>query len=338
MQVLFGINFINPLKKSPICDIIELKKHKKPIFDRSKRGDTLEGLKKILDTEHISYEENVSAKRLTSFRTGGNVRLLITPKTRQELAKTFESLENLGIKKHVLGKGTNVLFSDDGYDGAIVSLSNFKRIAVCGKRITADAGATLHAVAVAAQKMSLSGFEFAHGIPGSVGGAVYMNAGAYGSDISAVLVGCECMNAESGEIVRLDAGELMLGYRYSILKDEKNLILLSAEFQLNGGDADEIYAKMEYLRLLRLEKQPLAYPSAGSTFKRPQGDFAGRLIEAAGLKGYTVGGAAVSEKHAGFVVNIGNATTADVLAVIEHVRATVYEKFGVALEPEIEFI
>lgn len=326
------------MKKSPNCAIIELKDPKNRFLNASEEGDTLEELKKILDTEHIPYEENVSAKRLTSFRTGGNVRLLITPTTKEELARVLTALKTLNIKKTVLGRGTNVLVSDDGYDGAIVSLSNFKRITARGKCITADAGATLHAVAVAAQKMSLSGFEFAHGIPGSVGGAVYMNAGAYGSDISAVLVGCECMNAESGETVRLGAGELMLGYRYSILKDEKNLILLSAEFDLNKGDADEIYAKMEYLRLLRLEKQPLSYPSAGSTFKRPQGDFAGRLIEAADLKGYTLGGAKVSEKHAGFVVNAGDATTADVLAVIDHVRATVYERFGVALEPEIEFI
>lgn len=298
----------------------------------------MEQLIEILREKNIPHKENVSAASLTSFRTGGNIRLVVYPRNRAELAELMNILQKMEMEWKLLGRGTNVLVSDNGYGGVLISLSEMCRIIVSGNNITAEAGAKLRSVAAAAQRTSLTGFEFAHGIPGSVGGAVYMNAGAFDREMFDVLVGCECMNAESGEIVHLDVSDLMLGYRYSILKDEKHLILLSAEFRLSPGDADEIYTLMEYLWLLRAEKQPLGFPSAGSTFKRPQGDYAGRLIEAAGLKGYTVGGASVSTMHAGFVVNLGGATSTDVIAVIEHVRATVNEKFGVLLETEIEFI
>lgn len=298
----------------------------------------MEELIKFLEQNNIPHERNVSASKLTSFRTGGEVRLVVSPASYLELFETARMLRELKTEWRVLGRGTNLLVSDAGYGGVMLSLSGMKNITVCDDRIVAQSGATLRAVAAAAQRAGLTGLEFAHGIPGSVGGAVYMNAGAYGSEMSDVIELCECLNMRNGKLVSLNKDDLRLSYRYSILKDAPHLVVISTHFALKHGEKDAIAQEMERLHRARADKQPLEYPSAGSTFKRPQGDYAGRLIEAAGLKGYTVGGAAVSEKHAGFVVNLGGATSTDVLAVIEHVKNTVLAESGVLLETEIEII
>ncbi len=239
---------------------------------------------------------------------------------------------------YILGKGSNVLFADEGYPGVVIEIgAGMEKVERTGDTgIRAQAGVSLSALAVFAAREGLSGLEFAGGIPGTLGGAVTMNAGAYGGEMKDVIVSAKVMD-EEGVVQELSCEELQLGYRTSIVQ-KKQLVVLEAEFLLKPGTTEEIQNTMKELNAKRREKQPLEYPSAGSTFKRPEGYFAGKLIEDAGLRGYRVGDAQVSEKHCGFVVNRGKATCAEVLQLIKDVQKEVKEQFGVQLEPEVRII
>lgn len=295
----------------------------------------------FLKDANIDFEENVDGKRLCSFHVGGKVRVVVRPKTADELEMLYDYLLDNDIKNILLGRGSNVVISDNGYDGAVVSLSALSRIdfdITDDNCIVAGAGVSMRALANFACENGLKGLEFAHGIPGSVGGGVYMNAGAYGGEIADILQSCLIFDMVSGRILLLRAEKCDFSYRHSIFMKNKNLIVLFATFELSEGNSDQIKAKMEELKAARMSKQPLEYPSAGSTFKRPEGNFAGKLIEDSGLKGYTIGGAQVSEKHAGFIINRGDATAEDIKKLVFHIQKTVKEKFDVSLECEIEFV
>ena len=296
---------------------------------------------KFLKEWDINFEENVEGKKLCSFKVGGNVRVVVKPKKADEIEAIYGYMLENDIKNVLLGKGSNVVISDDGFDGAVVSLSEISRIDLditdehC---IVAGAGVSMLKLANFAHENWLSGLEFAHGIPGTVGGGVYMNAGAYGGEISGVLKSCLVFDQISGTLFIADASECIFAYRHSVFMNNRNLVILFATFELKDGNQDEIKAKMDEYKAKRVASQPLEYPSAGSTFKRPEGHFAGKLIEDAGLKGYTIGGAQVSEKHAGFVINRGGATAKDIENLVYHIQKTVKEKFDVKLECEIEFV
>ena len=276
-------------------------------------------------------------KKHTTFRVGGPARRFIRPGSIEQCA----ALLTLAKEEHwpllMLGNGSNLLSADEGIDMLVIHTGRLDGLERTGERsIRAGAGVSLARLSAFAQKEGLSGLEFAHGIPGSLGGGVCMNAGAYGGEMKQVLSSVTAWFPGEG-VRRLSLGELDLGYRHSIFSDKQGAVL-EAEFLLEPGDAGEIQAQTAELDRRRREKQPLEYPSAGSTFKRPEGHFAGALIEQCGLKGFRIGGAQVSEKHAGFVINTGDATCADVLAVIAHVQKTVREQTGVYLEPEVKLI
>ena len=247
----------------------------------------------------------------------------------------MKKCNELEIPYFILGNGSNLLVSDGGIEGAVISLSGINGISSDGEKITCGAGAMLSSVCLKALSLSLTGLEFAYGIPGMAGGALYMNAGAYGGQMADVIESAECLTA-SGEIKTLKKEDMRLGYRSSVFKNG-GLIIISLTLALKKGDKTEIKTEMDDLLNRRKQKQPLEYPSAGSTFKRPEGYFAGALIEKNGLKGLTVGGAQVSEKHAGFVINRGGATAADVKALIGKIQKKVFENDGVMLEPEVIF-
>lgn len=275
--------------------------------------------------------------RHTTFRVGGPADYYVEPGTKEELAAVFAICRQNGIPYYILGNGSNLLVSDKGYRGVMVSLGkHWSGIRVDGPRIWAGAGALLSCVARAALKNSRKGMEFASGIPGSVGGAVAMNAGAYGSEMADVLESVAALTP-GGEERRLAVGELELGYRTSCIAG-RGYVVLEAAFILEPGEPEAIREKMEELSRKRKSKQPLEYPSAGSTFKRPLGHFAGKLIEDAGLRGFCVGGAQVSEKHCGFVVNRGGATAADIYELCRRVRQRVWEHSGVELELEVKVL
>ena len=284
----------------------------------------------------LSVLEGEPMSRHTTFRIGGPAEYFAQPASAEETALAIRTAQECGVPVLVVGNGSNLLVRDGGIPGLVVLLGErFSRIDVCGNTITAQAGATLARLASAAQKAGLSGLEFASGIPGTVGGGTAMNAGAYGGELSQVLSQADVL--EDGRILTLSASEMEMGYRSTrILK--RGGIALQASFALQPDDPEEIAARMRDLNGRRREKQPLEYPSAGSTFKRPEGYFAGALIEGAGLKGTRIGGAMVSEKHAGFLINTGNASAEDVLALIAHVQKTVREKYGVDLEPEVRIV
>ena len=293
----------------------------------------------FLASKGIPCEENVDGRTLCSFRVGGNVRLVARPMNCEQIEALFNYLELHKIKNTVLGRGSNVVISDEGYDGVIVSLSLLDGITVDGWNFDlVGAGTSMFTLATTAEKHGLTGLEFAHGIPGSVGGAIYMNAGAYGGEMSQVIRQVICFDKRRGKLVDFDVSECDFSYRHSIFQENENLIILFAKFELKCGDSAQIRVTMNEYKAKRGASQPLEYPSAGSTFKRPEGYFAAKLIDDAGLKGYTVGGAQVSEKHAGFVVNRGGATAKDIQELVEHIKKEVKDKFGVLLECEIEFI
>ena len=295
----------------------------------------------FLKTESIEFEENVDGKRLCSFHVGGNVRAVAKPKTADQICSLYDYLFENEIKNVLLGRGSNVVISDEGFDGVVVSLSELSSVNIDisdDNCIVAGAGASMLKLANFAQQNGLEGLEFAHGIPGSVGGGVYMNAGAYGGEICQVLKSCLVFDQIDGMIFLIDASECEFSYRHSIFMENQNLIVLFATFELKKGNPNEIKAKMDEYKAKRMASQPLEYPSAGSTFKRPEGYFAGKLIEDAGLKGFSIGGAQVSEKHAGFVVNKGGATADDIKNLVAYIQKTVKEKFDVSLECEIEFV
>lgn len=280
-----------------------------------------------------SAEEPMS--RHTSFRIGGPADLFVTVHDEAQLCNCLRLCREREIPYFLLGNGSNLLVSDDGVAGVVIQLGgSFCEVrCVEGNTLICGAGAKLTAVCLAALHNDLSGMEFAYGIPGTVGGAVYMNAGAYGGEIKQVFSGCRCMDA-CGNVVTLSAQELQLGYRSSILQQTHGIVT-EVTLTLSVGDAAQIKAQMDDLVQRRRDKQPLEFPSAGSTFKRPEGHFAGALIEQAGLKGYAVADAQVSEKHAGFVINRGNATCADVVQLVSEVQQKVLAQSGVILQPEI---
>ncbi len=296
--------------------------------------DFYEKLGNILPGECIKTNEPMS--RHTTFRIGGPARYYVRPKTREQLARTAMLCRRENVSWYVVGHGSNLLAGDEGYDGVILSTEGLTQCQVEGEEMRAEAGLLLSRAAKEAARMSLGGFEFAAGIPGTVGGAVVMNAGAYGSELKDVLTWVRVLDTE-GKILTLEAGELELGYRTSRIPSE-GYVVLEAGFKLAAGDREAILGRMEELAAKRREKQPLDYPSAGSTFKRPAGHFAGKLIEDAGLRGFRVGGAQVSEKHCGFVVNRKDATAADVMELCREVKRRVREQSGVELELEVKLL
>lgn len=286
-------------------------------------------------TEQVLFEEPM--KRHTTFRIGGPAEVFVMPKTVEEVARVLEICRQEELSYFVLGNGSNLLVSDQGYRGVIIQMDrNMGDIAVEGTEIRAAAGALLSSIAVAARRASLTGFEFAGGIPGTLGGAAVMNAGAYGGEMKDVLKEVTVMTGD-GEIRVIPASELEMGYRTSIIK-KAGYLVLGATISLREGNLEEIKALTKELSEKRTSKQPLEFPSAGSTFKRPEGYFAGKLIMDSGLRGYQVGGARVSDKHCGFVINAGDATAKDVVDLMDHVTEVVREKYGVTLEPEVKFL
>ena len=290
-------------------------------------------LSEIVGAEQILTEEPM--KKHTTFRIGGPADYLVLPQTAEEVAKIVALCKEQQEPWYIMGNGSNLLVSDEGVRGVVIQLlRNFNQIQVEGTQIRMQAGAQNAAVARQALDASLAGFEFAAGIPGTIGGAVVMNAGAYGGEMKDILKEVTVLDQE-GQIRTLPAEELELGYRTSIIA-RKGYLVLEAVIELKPGNAEDIKAVMDDLKEKRVTKQPLEYPSAGSTFKRPHGYFAGKLIMDAGLRGFTVGGAQISEKHCGFVINKGNATAKDVTDLMEETKKIVMEKFGVVLEPEVK--
>lgn len=288
----------------------------------------------LLDNEHIKYTLDEPMSAHTTFKIGGNADLFITVDSVSELKSAINACKSNDIPYMILGNGSNLLISDSGIEGAVITLDGeFKDISTDGDIITAGAGAKLSRLCTAALDRSLSGLEFAYGIPGTVGGAVYMNAGAYGGETKDVLTSVTALT-QTGEVKEYGADELCMGYRTSVFKTNGNIILF-AKYKLHNDDKVAVKARMDDFMNRRKTKQPLEYPSAGSVFKRPEGAFAGTLIEQCGLKGKTVGGAQVSEKHAGFIINIGGATCDDVMDLVKLVQDTVKAETGYALEREI---
>ncbi len=284
-----------------------------------------------------ALEESCGMAERTTFRCGGSAAVYAEFSERETLAAAVRMLRSEGFPFLILGNGSNVLFRDGEWQGAVIKLgSGFRGIEVSGREIKAGAGAMLAAVSRAACEASLTGLEFACGIPGSVGGAVFMNAGAYEGSVSAALKSVTSMDAD-GRLAERPAESLEMGYRRSIFMDNGEIIL-SAVFSLENGEKSAVAAEMQRLTALRNEKQPVHLPSAGSFFKRPEGYFAGKLIQDAGLKGVSVGGAEVSPLHAGFIVNNGGATASDVIDLMKIVTETVYDSSGVMLEPEVRII
>lgn len=282
--------------------------------------------------------EHEPMARHTTMRVGGPAEILFSPASEGELLFAVREAKRAGAPFRIIGNGSNLLVLDGGLPGLTIRLGEaFSKISVDGNQIRAQAGALLSRVAAAARDASLTGLEFASGIPGSAGGGMAMNAGAYGGQLSDVFEGCRALDPETGIISALGPAEMALGYRESAALS-RGLIVTEAAFRLTAGDRSAIQAKMDDLSARRREKQPLNLPSAGSTFKRPEGYFAGALIEQAGLKGLRVGGACVSEKHAGFVVNDRNATARDALDLIRLVQARVLEHSGVRLETEVRIL
>ncbi len=274
---------------------------------------------------------------LTTFKVGGECGGVVAPRSAGSCAALVRLLNEYGEDYFVIGKGSNIIADDRGIKRLIVLIGEeMSDISLLpgGEGIVCGAGASVIAASVFAQKQALTGFEFAYGIPGTVGGAVFMNAGAYGGEIKDIILYADAVDRESGEIRRFSPGEMGLSYRHSVFMEEERYIIVSAAFALGKGDSAAIKAQMDDIMQRRRDKQPLDYPSAGSTFKRPEGSYASLLIDQCGLKGFTVGGAQVSEKHCGFVINKGGATFDDIIGLMKSVRETVIEKTGYILDPE----
>lgn len=299
--------------------------------------NNIEALEKYALSLECSAEREVSMKNYTSFKVGGPAELFLSPEDAGQTAKLVRFCEKEEIPVFVLGKGSNLLVSDRGIKGAVIYTGKQCGISLVDENtVRAQSGASLAQLCTFALENSLSGLEFAYGIPGTVGGAVFMNAGAYGGEMKDVLLNSEYVSTDgtSGE---LDNEAMELSYRHSAYENS-NLVITAASVRLAPADRNEIKSTMNDILARRKEKQPLEYPSAGSTFKRPEGNFAGALIEQCGLKGVSVGGAQVSEKHAGFIINRGGATAANILSLIKHVQARVKAQTGVSLETEIRLI
>ncbi len=298
-------------------------------------GAVVEALQRYVPRDNIHLQEPMAGH--TTFRIGGPADCFVQLEDEEQLRKVRRYLGLAGVPFFVLGNGSNLLVDDAGYRGVVLQIGQkMSDISVQGCHIIAKAGATLRQVAAAALEHGLAGFEFASGIPGTVGGGVVMNAGAYGGEMSQVVNQVRVVSKE-GESMELDNDTMEFRYRGSVIRGSA-FTVTEVTFRLEPGDREAIQAKMEELAARRREKQPLEYPSAGSTFKRPEGHFAGKLIMEAGFAGYRIGGAQVSEKHCGFVINTGDATARDVRALIEEIQARVKERFRVDLEPEIVFL
>lgn len=286
----------------------------------------------------MTYEREAPLARYTSFRIGGPAKRMAFPKDGSQMVLLIAFARSCGARPLVIGNGTNLLFPDAGVDRLVVNTREYAEVSIDAQgRVVAESGASLARTAVFAQQRGLTGLEFAHGIPGSVGGAVCMNAGAYGGEMRQVVESASVLFPDEG-VKRLRGEELSFSYRHSLLADRPDAVVLSAVFALSAGEPEEIRSKMDELMTRRKASQPLEYPSAGSTFKRPEGYFAAALIDECGLKGLTVGGAQVSEKHAGFVINRGGATCADVTALMAEIQRRVWKEKGVRLEPEVKVI
>ncbi|MBQ6412350.1 MAG: UDP-N-acetylmuramate dehydrogenase [Ruminococcus sp.] len=288
----------------------------------------------ILSNNNIPYLLNEPMSAHTTFKIGGAADILITVGNLSELQTVISACKDCSMPYMILGNGSNLLVSDKGIEGAVIALDgDFKEISVESETVTAGAGAKLSRLCTVAMEHSLSGLEFAYGIPGTVGGAMYMNAGAYGGEMKDVALSVTALSPD-GSVREVPAAEMALGYRTSVFKTNGDIILF-AKYNLHTGDKSAIKAQMEDIMGRRKSKQPLEYPSAGSVFKRPEGAFAGTLIEQCGLKGKTGGGAQVSEKHAGFIINVGGATCDDVMELVKVVQDTVKAETGYILEREI---
>lgn len=290
-------------------------------------------LNNVIEKDSILTNELMS--RHTTFRVGGPADFFVTPKTKEDVRDVIRVCKEVGMPYYIIGNGSNLLVSDAGYRGVIIQIyKEMNEVKVEGDLVKAQAGALLSGIAAKALGAELTGFEFASGIPGTIGGACVMNAGAYGGEMKDVLESVTVLTGE-GKIIELGRNELELGYRTSVIAKE-GYIVLGAVLKLERGNGEKIKTYMDELKEKRVTKQPLEYPSAGSTFKRPEGYFAGKLIEDAGLRGFQVGGAQVSEKHCGFVINRDHATAADIMELMRQVQIRVKENSGVDLEPEVK--
>lgn len=295
----------------------------------------LRELQQLVGKEHVYEQEPM--KNHTTFRAGGCARYLVEPQSVEQLKKVMELCREEQISHYIVGNGSNLLVSDTGYDGVIIHLfKNMDQVRVEDTRMYLQAGVLLVRAANVARRAGLTGLEFASGIPGTIGGAMVMNAGAYGGEMKDVVREVTVLT-EDGEIVQYTGAEMEFGYRRSRITAEESIVL-EAVLELEKGDPEQIAARMEELKEQRLLKQPLEYASAGSTFKRPQGYFAGKLIQDAGLRGFRIGDAQVSEKHCGFVINRGNATASQIAELIREVQKRVLENSGVVLETEVKFL
>ena len=291
-----------------------------------------EYVESILKEEQIRFREPMH--KYTSFRTGGEADCMLFVDNAEQLGKILHYMHLTGNEYFLLGNGTNLLVSDKGYDGTVIKLGQgMSRLHVEGERIYVEAGALLSQTARRAQEAGLTGMEFASGIPGSIGGGLVMNAGAYDGEMSQIVESVTVMN-EDGEIMELDCDTMEFGYRTSAIKN-RSFVVVETALHLKKGEPDSIRARMDEFAVRRKAKQPLEYPSAGSIFKRPEGYYAGKLIMDAGMRGYRIGGAQVSEKHCGFIINTGNATSEDIAELMAEVQERVKERFRVDLEPEI---
>lgn len=296
---------------------------------RKELGDMIRGL---------CIEENVPMAQYTSFRAGGKARMMVVPADTEQLRAVLRVLAGSGEQYMVLGNGTNILVKDSGYDGAVVKIgSGFDYVRQEDRSLICGSGMRMSVAAKAALEGGLSGFEFASGIPGFTGGAVFMNAGAYGGEMKDILRRAKIVSKDGSSEFYMTADELDMGYRHTKLHDTGDIVT-EVEFVLEEGDRTQIKAKMTELMEKRNSRQPVNFPSAGSFFKRPEGYFAGKLIQDAGLKGLSVGGAQVSELHSGFIINRGGATATDILQLMEMIQARVFEEFGVRLETEVRII
>ena len=286
-----------------------------------------------IDKERVLLDEPM--KQHTTFRVGGNADYFVMPRSAEEVKNIVALCKEADMPYYILGNGSNLLVGDKGYRGVIIQIyKEMNHIRIDGDKVIAQAGALLSRVGTATLEAELTGFEFAAGIPGTVGGAVVMNAGAYGGEMKDIIASATVLT-QDGDIITINKEDLELGYRTSVIA-KKGYVVLEAEYQLQKGAKEAIRARVDELKVQRVTKQPLEYPSAGSTFKRPEGYFAGKLIQDAGLRGFQVGGAEVSEKHCGFVINKDQATAADIQELMRQVSDKVMQEFGVKLEPEVK--
>jgi len=295
-------------------------------------------LHRFLESAGVRYETNCLLSSHSSFHIGGHATLACFPKTREQMLAVLNKVTQLGVPFFLAGNGSNVVYSDRGFDGLVIFTGDWKELSISGNRILASAGTSLYRVSVAAREAALTGAEFLYGIPGTLGGAIFMNAGAYGGSMADICLRSEYYDCVSGESGWLEGAAQEFAHRSSIYEKDPRYTVLGAELCLTPGERGTIAQVMDALMERRKASQPLEYPSAGSVFKRPEGHFAGKLIEDCGLKGTRVGGAEVSQKHAGFIVNRGGATAKDVRDLVELVRARVLRETGVCLECEIRFI